>query len=208
MNDDSVGSIATGIWTPQNLKCINCCFLSLMLSYGSDKSSVLPLKNNSAFKVALCKKSPVQVTTEVPPPTPPGTTVQPGNKQARKSLIFNLKGLFWKKSPFRLLFIELNVNSSVTTMLDQPASWIFQQVWYCMRTKKKNQPGAFGYYWSPPTNACVACPSRRPMGQFCVLSVVALGVNTLLIIWILHTYTLSVLFYFGKTKHSQFSFPF
>lgn len=157
MNDDSVGSIATGIWTPQNLKCINCCFLSLMLSYGSDKSSVLPLKNNSAFKVALCKKSLVQVTTEVPPPTPPGTTVQPGNKQARKSLIFNLKGLFWKKSPFRLLFIELNVNSSVTTMLDQPASWIFQQVWYCMRRKKKST----GSLWLllKSSHKCLCCLS-------------------------------------------------
>lgn len=34
MNDDSVGSIVTGIWSPQNLKCINCCFLSLILHYG------------------------------------------------------------------------------------------------------------------------------------------------------------------------------
>lgn len=68
------------------------------------------------------KNKLVQVTTEVPPPTPPGTTVQSGNKLARKSLMFNLNGLFWKKSRFRPLFTELSVYSSVNTTLDQPAS--------------------------------------------------------------------------------------
>lgn len=139
MNDDSVCSILIGIWTPQNLKCINCCFLSLILSYGSDKSSVLLLKNNLASKLALSKKRRTnwfksQQRLLLPPP--PGTTAQPDNKPARTTLIFNLNGLFWKKSPFRPLFIELCQQFTQYNVKTNHQGWIFQQVWDRIHRKK------------------------------------------------------------------------